>query len=227
MPGSTPTPKHYWRRSLAIGILLFLALAAFYAVTDQCLIEAVRYRKGDGFQRCIVFQNGSWLVAPRHLHTMADVPRVEADVRLSREERGWPLIVTRTWTAEIEGKTVTPWGDAVDTPDFVHLLIDDMRDHVSNGRFAEFAPLVESRFKVVELSNPESQVINRVCSAAVRALPLLPIYTFIVGFIWVVLRKRKRKGHCRDCGYDLTGLSSMRCPECGHGGEGATRGRLG
>ena len=29
------------------------------------------------------------------------------------------------------------------------------------------------------------------------------------------LRRMRRPGHCLKCGYDLTGLTSDRCPECG------------
>ena len=37
-----------------------------------------------------------------------------------------------------------------------------------------------------------------------------------IGFArWLVRRSRPRKGACRGCGYDLRGLSTRRCPECG------------
>ncbi len=51
---------------------------------------------------------------------------------------------------------------------------------------------------------------------------LLPIWTFVVGSAipLAVGRWRRRgvrfpPGHCRRCGYDLTGNVSGRCPECG------------
>ncbi len=34
---------------------------------------------------------------------------------------------------------------------------------------------------------------------------------------WILVRKQRfQPGHCRTCGYDLTGLDSDRCPECGY-----------
>jgi hypothetical protein len=34
-------------------------------------------------------------------------------------------------------------------------------------------------------------------------------------FWWQDRPRRERSGHCQDCGYDLTGNVSGRCPECG------------
>ena len=36
--------------------------------------------------------------------------------------------------------------------------------------------------------------------------------------VWRLLPKFPR-GHCRRCGYNLTGLTEARCPECGAGFE--------
>jgi hypothetical protein len=33
--------------------------------------------------------------------------------------------------------------------------------------------------------------------------------------LWRLDRPRPLPGHCRRCGYNLTGLTSARCPECG------------
>jgi hypothetical protein len=35
------------------------------------------------------------------------------------------------------------------------------------------------------------------------------------GVLWWLDRRRFPAGHCRQCGYDLTGNVSGRCPECG------------
>ena len=40
------------------------------------------------------------------------------------------------------------------------------------------------------------------------AIPTLLIWRFVVKF---------PSGHCRRCGYNLTGLTEARCPECGAG----------
>ncbi len=45
-------------------------------------------------------------------------------------------------------------------------------------------------------------------------LPLL-IIGHPTAFLWGRARRRPLAGHCRNCGYDLTGNVSGRCPECG------------
>lgn len=39
--------------------------------------------------------------------------------------------------------------------------------------------------------------------------------------LWRSIRRKRRRasGVCKRCGYDLTGLTAPRCPECGHGFE--------
>jgi len=43
---------------------------------------------------------------------------------------------------------------------------------------------------------------------------LLIVSAMAMKFQRVILNERG-KGHCYDCGYNLTGLTSERCPECG------------
>ncbi len=40
-----------------------------------------------------------------------------------------------------------------------------------------------------------------------------PVVTFVRGPLR--RRRRKKRGHCLTCGYNLTGLTEPRCPECG------------
>ncbi len=45
---------------------------------------------------------------------------------------------------------------------------------------------------------------------------LLFLFTFPgAAFLWWLDRRRIPPGHCRNCGYNLTGNVSGRCPECG------------
>ena len=50
-------------------------------------------------------------------------------------------------------------------------------------------------------------------------LPLWFLFAAAVGvtvlLFWLERRARPRKGYCSACGYDLTGLQSGACPECG------------
>ena len=45
-------------------------------------------------------------------------------------------------------------------------------------------------------------------------IPLV-VVAISTGFLWRRERKRPRSGHCRSCGYNLTGNVSGVCPECG------------
>ncbi len=46
-------------------------------------------------------------------------------------------------------------------------------------------------------------------------LAFYPTITFIRGPM--CRRRRRKQGHCLTCGYNLTGLTEPRCPECGTG----------
>ncbi|HVP12160.1 MAG TPA: hypothetical protein VMV94_13365 [Phycisphaerae bacterium] len=54
-----------------------------------------------------------------------------------------------------------------------------------------------------------------------RTVAYLPIWVFLTpllvatALLWWLDRRRIPPGHCRRCGYDLTGNTSGRCPECG------------
>ncbi len=45
-------------------------------------------------------------------------------------------------------------------------------------------------------------------------IPLVLIALPTIG-LFILDRRRHRPGHCATCGYDLTGNSSGKCPECG------------
>jgi hypothetical protein len=55
-----------------------------------------------------------------------------------------------------------------------------------------------------------------------NALSVLVLGTWIMSFMWIpravrknIFARRARPGLCVKCGYDLSGLSISRCPECG------------
>lgn len=47
--------------------------------------------------------------------------------------------------------------------------------------------------------------------------PWLVLSAAAAGGLWWKAGKRIAPGHCRECGYDLRGLSGEKCPECGAG----------
>jgi hypothetical protein len=54
-------------------------------------------------------------------------------------------------------------------------------------------------------------------SGILASIPLTAVLLVHVALMGVLWRSRKRRapGHCKECGYDLTGNASGRCPECG------------
>lgn len=46
-------------------------------------------------------------------------------------------------------------------------------------------------------------------------IPLAALLAIPVAILWRLDRPRVVPGHCSVCGYDLTGNTSGRCPECG------------
>ncbi len=51
---------------------------------------------------------------------------------------------------------------------------------------------------------------------------LTPCCVIPTGVLFYLDRKRPPRGHCRSCGYNLTGNTSGRCPECGSAVEART-----
>jgi hypothetical protein len=56
--------------------------------------------------------------------------------------------------------------------------------------------------------------------ASVASLVILAVYP-LLALLWGPFRRhrRRRRGLCVHCGYDLTGLTEPSCPECGAGME--------
>ena len=64
----------------------------------------------------------------------------------------------------------------------------------------------------------ETHTVHRVTEWEVHCLPptlLLGAYPLLSLVRWVVRRRRFDPLACRNCGYNLTGNTSGRCPECG------------
>ncbi len=52
-------------------------------------------------------------------------------------------------------------------------------------------------------------------------VPFLILAVPSAWLFWSDHRRRKRAGHCEKCGYDLTGNTSGKCPECGGPADGS------
>ncbi|HPF40615.1 MAG TPA: hypothetical protein P5081_16080 [Phycisphaerae bacterium] len=67
--------------------------------------------------------------------------------------------------------------------------------------------------------DPDSLILNRVDLSADAAwfTSLSAPYPLLVLALWYRRRRRRRamRHHCVQCEYDLTGVESDRCPECG------------
>ena len=55
--------------------------------------------------------------------------------------------------------------------------------------------------------------------SAIVVIVNLPIFLVLSLLHWRFGPKPPVPGHCRRCGYNLTGLTEARCPECGTGFE--------
>jgi hypothetical protein len=63
---------------------------------------------------------------------------------------------------------------------------------------------------------PESLTIDKYRRVSVPLWPLLLVAAYLaIREVRRVSLQRKRRGHCKNCGYDLRGLPEPRCPECG------------
>ena len=74
-----------------------------------------------------------------------------------------------------------------------------------------------TRTKSMELVLWPEEIYTKYPDARVLRIPLwMPFSAVLLPTIllWFLDRRRPRPGHCR-CGYNLTGLTSGRCPECG------------
>ena len=50
------------------------------------------------------------------------------------------------------------------------------------------------------------------------------LFAIPTAVLWIIDRRRIPPGHCRTCGYNLTGNLSGRCPECGSAASAADEG---
>jgi len=71
-----------------------------------------------------------------------------------------------------------------------------------------------------DIGPPNNVQITSTNSLRIRTLrlPVFPIAALLLVYPTVVVirqRRRRRRNQCLKCGYNLTGLSEPRCPECG------------
>ncbi len=85
----------------------------------------------------------------------------------------------------------------------------------ATGRITNHIPLLKVCSVNITRYQGASQVYVTV--AAPAWLPTLPT-GLAYGLLWIVDYRRRRirqRGRCRQCGYNLRGLTEPRCPECG------------
>ena len=74
----------------------------------------------------------------------------------------------------------------------------------------------------MRLRSKTAKLVVSIVWLALLLLMLAPLWEAVILFcvpamfaLWWPARFQAEPGHCRRCGYDLTGNLSGRCPECG------------
>lgn len=89
------------------------------------------------------------------------------------------------------------------------------QEHHPGGLWVRFDP---SRVELMPLIHrwPSALSNEEVAFNMFFLLPLWPVVILCAVLILVMMtRGRSRKGRCQACGYDLRGIVTGRCPECG------------
>lgn len=72
-----------------------------------------------------------------------------------------------------------------------------------------------SRWPMSASYNPRLSIRANSWNFTVPLWMPLVLFTLPTAFFWSRDRRCVSKGHCRNCGYSLTGNTSGTCPECG------------
>jgi len=143
---------------------------------------------------------------------------------------GLPWGLSQIWTFQYSREWWEPIGDGPDgLPVYIRLSLGDGTVHCRHGwgpegthwsvswnqwplgillRPSEWVPQFERQKSSGRKGAYETNVV----------LPLFLPFMIVASMTWIVWyrdRHRIRPGHCRNCGYSLTGNLSGVCPECG------------
>lgn len=87
------------------------------------------------------------------------------------------------------------------------------------GPRSRWRPAVSGAMTTITDSDPNTGITSTSTTTLdVLYIPLAPwavVFGALAGYLWWLQRKRILPGHCRACAYDLRGLTTDRCPECG------------
>jgi hypothetical protein len=192
------------RLILSAGLCLFGGVAATALVAWACALWSGAHTPGFGFLRTTPAQLSA-CVPPSWLDGFLDEPPgvvrhirdPDAEVRLYRA--GWPCASLRGVLYIGAPGTTGQWGGAVTAPSWLH----------PNAAQPAFC----SDLRAIPLvPEPLGFSLDAILFAAIFA-------TLFIAPSRLRRSLRLRRGLCPACAYDLAGITTGVCPECGKGGD--------
>ncbi len=204
--GNHRQPFHIEARSLGAKRIAYFEKDRAYRHDDGSLGSKLPAGSGAAV-RCWSFASGvrggpmtdsNQVDLPATVREAAESTSPDAPWGMVEDRRGWPFAAFKGWViGSVNPQNPGPW---------------EVRS-------------------AIRIDEPTQAVMNRNDSLfSVRVIPISPIWVglladvaifaagfAILGHLGGVLKRRlgRRPGHCVHCGYDLQGLSSSKCPECG------------
>ncbi len=136
------------------------------------------------------------------------------------------VITTFQWNRYIGEDFLALWGSStsirVGYADVVHAIPDESAEMTSSTLYgAKWLGFVYREYTQRSGASIHSRFYHVQCHVILAILLSTCLPAWLVRASWRRRRRRKRKklGLCQKCGYNLKGLTELRCPECGEAFE--------